>query len=229
MVDWLTHETLTHRRDRQVEVRLLIDNSYWMGFNVLLACLAVPLGYLMVLARSRLARLIFGALWLLFLPNTLYVVTDLYHLSYQWHAASTRVRPLLLAEYGLLVLIGVATFFLAVYPFERLLGAGRRRWSALGAYALLVLLNFAVAFGVAMGRFQRTNSWDVFLDTEAALYDALAVMASHRLILFVFVFGLAANALYFGLRGVVANRLRNFAGGIVRSVGMTTRSGSRRL
>ncbi len=64
----------------------------------------------------------------------------------------------------------------------------------------VVILNFAFAFAVAMGRFTRTNSWDVAGDPWRVARDIFTILTSFNAVVFVVVFGVFVNLLYLGMR-----------------------------
>jgi uncharacterized membrane protein len=114
-----------------------------------------------------------GALWLLFLPNAPYVVTDLKWLDYGspafWYDAALISGA---------AAIGLALGFVSLYLVQTV--AARRLGPVAGwSVAWLALLLSGV--GIYLGRFERWNSWEVFTEpskiagklTSAAL-DPLA-------------------------------------------------------
>lgn len=127
--------------------------------------------------RSAAARVLVGIVWLLFLPNAPYLVTDLVHL---------RPRPPVPLSFDVLLF---ATFALAgcglawgsiALVHERLARAfGRARAAA--AVALVALLT---GFGVYVGRFLRWNSWDLVVEPRAVLLDAAGALADPRALAF---------------------------------------------
>jgi uncharacterized membrane protein len=136
----------------------------FLVWNLFLA--AIPLVASMALERARgqVMRSGLFAMWLLFLPNAPYIVTDLLHL---------RVRPpvplwydlaLLLSAAGTGLLMGYASVVIVHRMVARLYGklAG---WSV--AIASLLLS----AFGMYLGRFLRWNSWDIITAPGALLTD----------------------------------------------------------
>src|SRR5476649_2834670 len=97
---------------------ILIYNIGWMVYNCFLALIAVGLGYLALQVNSKFLKIVIGIMWFLFLPNTIYIFTDLEHLIEQWYYIAPSLRSLLVLEYIIFEAIGVATFLLGFFPFE---------------------------------------------------------------------------------------------------------------
>lgn len=147
-----------------IAVRVLRTGSphlLFLVWNLFLAC--IPLASARALAAMSRGRapgwaqcLVFG-LWLLFLPNAPYIVTDLVHLSRPagivfWYDLGT-----LLSCAGAGVLIGYLSLLDVQQIVEDRFGktAG---WLTAGGALLLS------GFGVYLGRVMRWNSWDVVTD-----------------------------------------------------------------
>jgi uncharacterized membrane protein len=98
-----------------------------------------------------------GLLWLLFLPNAPYIVTDFKWLG-NYDSGTHWFDPLLI---GGAAAIGLALGFLSLYLVQAVVASRLGRpagWLlALGALA-------ASGVGVYLGRFERWNSWDVFTE-----------------------------------------------------------------
>jgi uncharacterized membrane protein len=103
---------------------------------------------------SRPALLAGAALWLLFLPNAPYIVTD-FKLLPDWTGVPTWFDVLLLT---LAAGTGLALGFVSLYVMHALV-----RWLVppVEGWLLVVLLIALSSFGVYVGRVQRWNSWDV--------------------------------------------------------------------
>lgn len=94
------------------------------------------------------------ALWLLFLPNAPYILTDLVHLNPDGSRLYWYDLGMVLSCAGTGLLLGYASLFDVHELFERRFGE-RFGWSV----AVVALL--ASGYGVYLGRVQRWNSWDV--------------------------------------------------------------------
>jgi uncharacterized membrane protein len=151
----------------------------FIGWNLILA--AVPLAAAAMFARSlrpsgsTAARLGWFALWLLFLPNAFYLVTDFVHL---------RPRPPVPLWYDIALLASATgTGFLYGYrSLAQVHAALARRAGALAAWSVVVPTLFLCAFGLYLGRFQRWNSWDLLTDPMGLLrmlLDRVAHPLSH--------------------------------------------------
>jgi len=125
----------------------------FLAWNLFLAW--VPLGAALwfVVARRRWGRWLLGGVWLAFLPNAPYLVTDLVHLG-------DRGRDLWrhILEFGFAawtgVLLGVVSLRVVHVDVER-------RHGRLRGWLLVVVSTGLCAIGVVIGRFQRWNSWDL--------------------------------------------------------------------
>lgn len=141
--------------------RGLLTANWWffvmLSWNVFLAWF--PLGVQLVIRDLIQNRVIgrFGvcaglALWLLFMPNAPYIITDLFHIqslsaSLLWFDTLTLF---LFAMTGLLA--GLYSSYLAHDILDQLVG----RWNAWGLIALCQIL---AGFGIFLGRWGRWNSW----------------------------------------------------------------------
>ena len=109
------------------------------------------------LHRRRFGRpvvALLAAVWLVFLPNAPYLMTDFIHLDKQ-PGVSLWYDTLLFGAFGLSgLLLGVVSLSLMHSLVRRVLSAAVA-WS--GVVVVLVL----TSFGILLGRIQRWNSWDV--------------------------------------------------------------------
>lgn len=171
-----------------------------MSFNVWLGLIAVGLGWTMYLIQNRLGKLLFGIGWLIFIPNTIYMITDVYHIGDQWYEVSNVAKIFLYFQYALLFSAAIATFICALYPFEKLLQQSKLGKKESEQILFLVLMNILVAFGVVLGRVLRTNSWYVITDPQRVAMDILNVFMSTRLLVLVILFSIIGNVLYFSFK-----------------------------
>ena len=127
-------------------------------FNLVLAC--VPLGLSTALRIANHWRLHWTiqlagfSLWLLFLPNGPYILTDILHLTRASDAPAWYDLALLLSCSGTGLLLGYLSLVDVQQIVARRFGAA---YSWVFAFVSLALSGFAMY----LGRFLRWNSWDV--------------------------------------------------------------------
>ncbi len=179
---------------------MLLENIPMIGVNSILALIPLFCGWLMVKTRQKVLQLVLLLFWFLFLPNTLYTLTDLRYLPYQWHEVHAAGKVALALQYLLYELLGVGCFLLALSAFEKLLL--RSRWSKKHVVltVCLIVVNFCIGLGIVLGRVQRFNSWDIFVAAPTVITAAFSILSSFKLLLFVVIFGVFANVLYFIFR-----------------------------
>lgn len=128
--------------------------------NLFLAC--VPLGLstmLRVASHWRvhwIIQLLIFSLWLLFLPNAPYILTDILHLTRTSDAPAWYDLALLLSCAGTGLLVG----YLSLFDVQGIVGRGFG--AACGWMFALVSLVLS-GFAIYLGRFLRWNSWDVLV------------------------------------------------------------------
>lgn len=175
---------------------ILLENIGWMSFNVFLAFLGLAFGFLFLYLQKFYLKIIFFIFWLLFIPNTIYMVTDLQHFPEQFIKLEPGNQIILILQYVILFILGVVTFILGLYPLNKILSRGKSKNKSL-KNILVVMVNFLIAFGVALGRVQRVNSWEVFTDPVRVTNKSLNLFAQPSSVIFILLFGLLCNCLYF--------------------------------
>jgi uncharacterized membrane protein len=146
-----------------VGVRVLytgVPNFVYLIWNLFLAWIPFVLALIIYdrgrPAASRPALVAAAVLWLLFLPNAPYIVTDLKYIN-GFGSVSALYDVVLLASAALAgLLLGLTSLFLIHAVARRLIGA-------FSAWALVVGALGLSSFGIYLGRVQRWNSWDVFV------------------------------------------------------------------
>lgn len=153
----------------------LIQPNFHMGLDVSLAL--IPFLLALLLFRSiKLPSLLWWplfAVFVLFLPNAPYVLTDVIHF-----VSKVRVTPplpiwamsILLFEYIVYFLFGMQCFTLSIMLWNSLLRRHGFGWLTLPLELLLIA---ASSFAIYLGRIDRLNSWDVVTDPRGLLDHAL--------------------------------------------------------
>jgi uncharacterized membrane protein len=140
----------------------------WNLFLAWIPLLAAVAVYDMQRRSISLARLLpLGALWLLFLPNAPYLLTDLIHLG------SRNDAPLWfdLVLFSAFAWTGALMGFLSLYLMQSVVGrAAGWRWS----WAFVGGSLLATAFGIYLGRSLRWNSWALVTNPSPLLSDIWA-------------------------------------------------------
>lgn len=179
------------------DVEVFVNNFNLILFNSFLALIPVLFGWLMSKSHSIFAKVWTGFIWLLFLPNTFYILTDISHLFEDWQKIDNLFRFIIIIQYFLFSIIGIATFVFAIYFFQKLLERKSRKTAKPTTIISIIILNFIVGFGVILGGIQRTNSWQIFTDPLRVIQDVFVLLNSQELLILSFGVGLLANAIYF--------------------------------
>jgi len=143
-------------------------------WNLFLACIPLFASRLLQMAHARkipdAVQLLLLAVWLVFLPNAPYVLTDLIHLQH---------GPTRLYWYDMAMLlscgaVGLLLGYSSMFDVHRIVAErfGQRVGWFVAAGTLLLS-----GFGIYLGRVLRWNSWDVVTDPVGLF----AVIADHLL------------------------------------------------
>ena len=163
-------------------------------------------GFLFLKSTGFLPRLIFFFLWFLFIPNTIYLVTDAQYFPNQFLQLDFFNRILLIVQYLLVVAVGVVTFLVGLLPLEKLLSYLKVK-DKLIKNAAIAVMSYLIAFAVALGKIQRVSSWHVVTDPKFTISGSLATFYSSEMMNFVLLFGTFSSILYFTCRKFFPARL----------------------
>jgi uncharacterized membrane protein len=115
------------------------------------------------------------ALWLIFLPNAPYLVTDLKILR------EVRNMPIWF-DIGLVTSfawVGLLLGFISVYLVQDI---ARRAAGPVVGWATVVAAFGLSGIGIYLGRYLRLNSWDVFVRPSGILHDVASQLVTPRLV-----------------------------------------------
>ena len=177
-------------------LRVKITESIFMLFlvwNLILA--AIP--YLLLLTadsyknigRIGIKR---GALlftWLLFLPNSFYIVTDLIHLT-KSSETTIWLDILILSSFSM---TGFYMGILSILEFEKI---STTLFSTKIVNLLLPVICFLCGFGIYLGRILRYNSWDIISNPQKLIMDIGIELSSRDSLFFSALFGFFIYSIY---------------------------------
>lgn len=141
----------------------------FLFWNLILAAVPLLIAWWLV-ARVRKhgwlkwQQIVLSILWLIFLPNSFYIITDLIHLRANYEAD-------LLFDITLLtsfIVAGLALGYASVYLVHTEILKRVRERAAYGYVGLVFLL---VSFAICLGRYLRWNTWDIVLRPAGLLFD----------------------------------------------------------
>jgi len=109
-------------------------------------------------------------IWLLFIPNAPYIVTDFIHLG------EIRTIPILFDIFLLFssATLGLILGFSSLFHLEQII---KIRFSRVKTNLIMSLIILLISFGVYLGRFLRFNSWDVFFNHTSLIKNVWQVFS----------------------------------------------------
>jgi uncharacterized membrane protein len=124
--------------------------------------------------RFKLGLIISG--WLLFMPNSFYILTDLFHLENIDNKHQWRDLTVILSFAWTGILLGI----ISIRRMESILTASKGKLISSVVICVVMWLN---AFGIYLGRFLRFNSWDILthpLSLFREIFDLFSNPFDHR-------------------------------------------------
>lgn len=153
-------------------MRIIASDStryIFLLWNLILAATPVLIAYVLTQRVRQFGwlkwqQVTLTILFLVFLPNSFYLVTDLVHLR-ETYEASLIYDVVLLASF---MWSGLVLGYCGVYMVHSEL---KRRLSENQALGLAMLILFAVSFAIYLGRYTRWNTWDLVMQPAGLLFD----------------------------------------------------------
>ena len=181
-----------------VAARGLLTGNWWffimLTWNLFLAWF--PLGVVLVLRDLQTAgfhsRWLLGlglAVWLAFLPNAPYIITDLYHIK-------NLDQPLLWFDtmsLFLFALTGLLTGLYSILIVHRMVRPLAGEWLA---WLFIFSTQMLSGFGIYLGRFGRWNSWDVLTKPSSLMWAIARAYRDHLSLKLTLGYGFVLMTLY---------------------------------
>lgn len=168
------------------DIRAAFNNVYsgWILWNLFLAFIPLALSFWLYRARKHLGHRppiwwVGFFIFIAFLPNAPYLLTDIIHLIRGAQGVSSLwiIALIFIPIHAFAILLGFEAYVVALinqsYYLKRQ-GVGRFiLWSELLTHALC-------AIGIYLGRFLRFNSWDLVTEPRYILHTTLDSLTSKR-------------------------------------------------
>lgn len=155
-------------------VRIKLNKSFFFLFliwNVFLAI--IPYAITIYLNSkpnlSKLKLVFWSAIWLAFLPNAPYIVTDLIHIKAVYDSLLWLDILVVLS----FALSGLLLFFMSIIDMQRLI---KSNFKKLPITLITTIIIFLCGFGVYLGRFLRYNSWEIISQPQILFSDILNIV-----------------------------------------------------
>ena len=209
------HLTKTMALSSAMSVMLAILRLQWSGslfgvfliWNLFLAWL--PFIFALLLSKAdksgatRLKKVALFSAWLLFFPNSPYILTDLFHL---------RLRADIPLWFDLILILsfawnGLLLGYASLFEIQHFL---KTKLSAPTVNLFVAALMVLCSFGIYLGRYPRRNSWDIITNPIALFTDIFQMlihpMHNTRMIGVTFFFSLFLIFGYYTLRTLIHHK-----------------------
>lgn len=187
-------------------------HSGWIIWNLFLAFIPLALSFWLYRRKTKVRSLLWWVafvVFLAFLPNAPYLLTDVIHLIRATRMGySVWIIVLIFIPLHLFaILAGFQAYVISVMnqsSYLKRIGAGKFIvWSELITHALCVI-------GVYMGRFLRFNSWDLATDPGNVLLVTLDDVTAKKPLLVIFISFIVLTVLYWLTKQVNLGLLLRF-------------------
>ncbi|UAB75831.1 DUF1361 domain-containing protein [Mesoflavibacter sp. SCSIO 43206] len=183
-------------------IRMKLTGSYYYLFlvwNLFLAFIPFAIStYLSFQQKlNNITIIIISMVWLLFLPNAPYIVTDLFHLQYS-HPNRIWLDVLTISAFAV---TGMYFFYQSLLTMETIF---KKKFGKTTSTYITPLLIVLVAFGVYLGRYLRFNSWEI-ISQPLSIFESITSIifnpkTHYNALLFTALFALFLAVFYYAFK-----------------------------
>ena len=137
------------------------------------------------------------SLWLLFFPNSPYLITDLVHLETRYNAA-------IWSDTLLLFSCAFAGLIVGLYSLHLVHKILSQSFSFFKSWSIIIISLILTGFGIYLGRVQRWNSWDLFTNPFNLIHDIFVQLSNPQAIKMTLGFSALLFIVYYMLRSVIS-------------------------
>ncbi|MDI1317356.1 DUF1361 domain-containing protein [Flavobacterium sp.] len=138
--------------------------------------------------------------WLLFIPNSFYLITDFVHLH---HSNSLQF----LFDAVILTCFTVAGFYAGIASLLQIHTLGEMKFSRKKCSYLIIILCYLISFGIYLGRILRFNSWDILSNPVNLLDNIFKSLLRFEAYVFTIVMGTLILLIYGFIYGILNKKI----------------------
>jgi len=181
-------------------VRLKITRDFFLLFlvwNLVLAAVPFIISFwLQTRANLKKWHLYIGTVvWLLFLPNAPYIVTDFIHLQLS-HGIGIMIDFVVISSFA------IAGLWFYVWSVNQMKGLFKKHFGEKFTSLLVLGIPFLCGLGIYLGRFLRWNSWNILSSPNTLITDIIALLTFPLQYKFVWLFIITVGLLLHSLTTV---------------------------
>jgi uncharacterized membrane protein len=146
------------------------ESQYWyLNWNLFLAWLPLLLAwwlskYLKKHSWQNWQALLLTLLWLGFLPNSFYILSDIMHMQTDF-ITNPLYTTVMMVSFSL---NGLILGFMSLYIIHKQL---LKRIKKVNAHIIIASILLLCSFAIYLGRYLRWNTWDVLINPAGLLFD----------------------------------------------------------
>lgn len=127
--------------------------------------------------RKRIQNYIYAFSWLLFIPNTFYILTDFTHLHFK-NSFQFGLDMLIISSFSL------AGFYIGLHSLHHIHQLTIAKYGNKLGNIFILSISFLSAFGIYLGRVLRFNSWDIISNPMHLLYNSISSLFNLETIIY---------------------------------------------
>lgn len=131
---------------------------------------------------KKIQNSFYGLIWLLFIPNSFYILTDFTHLHFKT-TFQFSLDMLIISSFSF---VGFYVGLLSIHTIRQLVIA---KYGNTKGNIFLLTISFLSAFGIYLGRVLRFNSWDIISKPIQLAYTSIYALFSFETIIYTLQFG----------------------------------------
>jgi len=132
---------------------------------------------------KRIQNYIYVLAWLLFIPNTFYILTDFIHLHFK-SAYQFGLDMLIISSFSF------AGYYVGLLSFHHMHQLTIAKYGAKMGNLFILNMSFLSAFGIYLGRVLRFNSWDIISKPRELVYTSISSLFNIETILYTIQLGI---------------------------------------